>query len=510
MYCITLHQIYTACKQHGLIVSCNLVNGLTITFERTSETDILKPRHTLRVENHRLILSVEDHPFTLIWTNDHHSIRLLRTLPGLAPDHQSPQHILNALNDDCLLEIFLQLDKIDQWTVTQVCQRFQDVAMRMKPKHIQITNDNCTPLWKWEKYFRMFGASIETARVSTDHCPDIVMTFLTKYCTNLVELRGSTICHETIYDIGAIFPQLRLLHLRHSFYHSADIVFQPNAHIESIRVERVDHLPPIHLPKLRDLKVLITGIRESEDVRRMNEFFALNRQIEKLVVDIVEPFPISNMVSSLLNLQEFHVSHLSFDVDNAKAIGQLKRLHTLRLDRCIGIIVPTWRAFVENGVQLKHLVSKNWRAPTDTGVNYITCMRCLESLELDYLNDDELAQILRKCSNLKKIVINSCHITPRGIRYALMHAAHLETATFRIDLDRANSNKIAEQIDEIDAIAELRTNRMINIQAIFTSGDVTLSNNVVSFYLIHSQQSLVVRSFKFLFSIIFVGIYCRT
>lgn len=465
---------------------------MRITFERTDQTDRLKPEHKIKIGRT---------PLELKWLYDDRPIHPPEKFPGLAPDHLSSQNIHNALNDDCLREIFLHLNMTDQSTVSQVCQRFQDVVMRISYKHVKITDDNCNPLWKLEEFFRIFGASIQTVNITTKQCADIVMIFVSKFCANLKKLSGKTHFLNTINQMVALYPRLHQLELHQ--LGNANVVFQPNAQIESIIVRFVRRFPPIHLPKLRVLQANIGGSRLDTSIK---SFFALNRQIQKLVIEMVAPFPISNVVSNLLNLQEFHASFLDFDVDNAEAIGQLKRLHTLRLDRCIGNIVPTWRAFIENGVQLKHLVSKNWRTRTDNGINYIIHMSCLESLELDCLNDDELARILNKCTNLREIVINSRHITPRGIRCASMYAAHLQTATFRIDLNRETSDLITDQIVQIDAIAEMRTSRMINIQVVFNRGDVTCSNIQVSFYLTH-VSSIVGCSIVTCFSLLLLSLF---
>lgn len=410
------------------------------------------PRHVIRIGDEHLIIK---------WIKDVTTIHPLHTIPGLVPDHQSPHHILNVLDDDCLHAIFVQLTEISLYEVTCVNQRFHDVAMRIKPKHIEITDDNCMPLHKLGRFFRIFGASIETAKITTKNGSDIVMVFLSDYCTNLKELTGRTYFKNALTEMVAVFPRLRRLNLVHRG--SADILLQPNPHIESISVGSINELSNLEYPALREFKAEI----KERDILPILEFFERHQQIEKLVIASPMWYAL-HILPNLQNLQELHVTHLHLHEDSIDALCQLGHLHTLRITRHIGDVTPMLRAFVDNGIELKHLaVTGNSYRTIDYDVGYLIEMKSLEFLEVDGIGDDELDRLVCNCVNLKSITVHSANITPRGILDALRLVDRLEKATFRIILRRAQNTVITEQRNEIDAIVELRKSQPIDLQVHF-------------------------------------------
>lgn len=343
--------------------------------------------------------------YDLKWTCDVHSNQPVCTFPEFAPDHQSPHNILDSLNDHCLREIFLKLTKFDQCEVAQVCQRFRAVVKTyFTPKRFEITNMNCTPLWKLEKFFRVFGASIQTANITMSGCSDIILVFLSKYCENLVELSGETGLKNTINDMAAMFPRLRQLHLKHEGL--ADIVFQPNARIESISVQKIRQLPSIQFPELRHLKVRIDGNKAS-----IAQFFALNPQIEKLELSAGKRIPMSIVLPHLPRLQEFH-ANIRFSANDARAFGQLKHLHTLRINTMNGDHAAILRVLIKTGVQLKRFEMMKWYPPTSPEIGCIVQIKCLVHLKVSKLNDEQLVRVVDNCTNLTGIETESVDITP--------------------------------------------------------------------------------------------------
>lgn len=187
---LSQHQIYTAFNEYGSIVSFGVENCIQrITFEKSDATDSLKKQRTIRIGNELLIPK---------WTNDYHFTYLHRINSAIVPDSKSPQNMLNVLNDDCLRAIFRKLREFDSCAVGRVCHRFQDVLLSVIPKHIQITEEICNPLWKLDEYLRTFGECIKTANIITSECSDITVGFLSKYCKNLIELNATTKFESTM------------------------------------------------------------------------------------------------------------------------------------------------------------------------------------------------------------------------------------------------------------------------------------------------------------------------
>lgn len=423
-----------------------------IKFERSVATDRLKPEHTI---------PIGDESFILHWMYDDRSIESLCTLPALLPPahQQPPQNTLDVLNDDCLREIFLQLTEFDRCEVALVCQRFAVVVMSAIPKHFKITNLNCTPLWKVERYCRIFGAKIRMVDMSTYGKAAILLVFLSKYCKNLIELSGTICCKNAMDELVALLPRLRRLNLLHKG--SCDLVFQANAQIESIRVETVDHLPSIHLPNLRDLEIDVSVTQPPS----IPNFFALNQQIERLVLCNMLHQSISILLNSLPDLKVFQASGVRLSSEDAAAFGQMKRLQSLHLFAAgkMGHISEMLRALVENDVRLKRLSLVTKLPLCHLDIGYIIRMKYLEYLKVHRLNDVELVRLLDNCRSLKEIKIKSSVITLRGIREALKLAKCMKKARFAIFVDRDHSQMIVNQSEEIDAIAELRTYQAIDV-----------------------------------------------
>lgn len=231
------------------------------------QTDQLKPEHELRIGNSTL---------TMRWLIDTDAPQPVPIINQQLPNCD----ILGVLNDDCLREIFVNLPELDRCAVAHVCQRFRDVVLQLRPKQIEITNHFVYPLWKAEIFFRIFGKSIQTAHITDScPCPDIVLSFLWKYCDNIVEVDcRKTLKRPTMNEAAALFPRLRRVQLNH--YGTADIVFQPNHRIESISVGVVHRFPPIRFPNLRELQFHIMEL----DMPSSEPFFAFNSQIEQLMI----------------------------------------------------------------------------------------------------------------------------------------------------------------------------------------------------------------------------------
>lgn len=66
-----------------------------------------------------------------LWHQSDFMSQLTHTSFNSPPDHDSPFHILNALDDDCLHEIFKHLILPDLSCVADVCTRFAAVAAQV-------------------------------------------------------------------------------------------------------------------------------------------------------------------------------------------------------------------------------------------------------------------------------------------------------------------------------------------------------------------------------------------
>lgn len=366
---------------------------------------------------------------TLKWRHDFTPDRPLPRYPEFVANQQSPHHILNALNDDCLRVIFVKLAEKDlcaAYNIAYVCQRFRHVLAEIRPKQIEVTNENCKPLRNVEKMICIFGASFQTAHIRTRCCPDIILVFLSRYCPNLVELKGSFDSNNTMVEIGAFISRLRRLQI-HNVGQYTNTLFVPSAHIESIHTGSVSSLPAIHYPKLRSLKAEIRGVA----VSKVQRFFALNKQIEELGFFALPRYYIPTILANVPNLQKLDTIFVHLHEEDITAICQLKHLHTLRMEVYEGDVVSMLIALLVSGIQLKHLKFFTGADPINFDIMYLTQMKSLEHLEISGLRDSDLLRLIDNCTNLKEIHARSNYLTPQGVHNALRHATHLESLTWR-------------------------------------------------------------------------------
>lgn len=456
----TVNQIYMACKQHGLITSYGERSRTrTITFKRSARTDSIKPTHTIRIG---------DCPVVLKWKKDYStSSGPILASPAQVTDQvpQPPIKMLDVLNDDCLHVIFTKLPMVDLYEQRYVCQRFQDVAIHIRPPNrIDITDDNCKPLWKLHRLIRTFGTAIEIAHITTNQSPDILMGFLSQYCRNIVDLKGEIRFGSTLPEMTTIYSRLTRLHLKHvGTFEEFD---QLNIDIESIRVDSIVRLPPFHFPYLRELQV---DTDYTMDISSMEEFFNLNIGIEKLVLGKLYRCSLSFM-RDLPNLREFQAISVNLNnVDNVDALSDCSRLENLRLLMATGDIDPTLRAFAQHGSRLEHLTwtkavpgyNENVFFRTEYRVEYLKSLQTRGVLTL------ELLQLAQNCVNLRVMDVNSVDLFPTSIWSLLYSSPYLGKATFDINVSCEYTHKLSEQIEFLDRIAEARAHRSIDLQVIY-------------------------------------------
>lgn len=221
---MTLYCMYVFCQQFGLIESFKIpytyhivpdhaIDIIDITFKRSPRTDQLKPKRSIFLEGHTIILK---------WDKDDdkmgHDSNADESMHD-APLQQSSGNIVTILmlNDDCLTEIFSYLDRFDLCSTAHVCRRFRTISQKIiksKPfKSIEITEENDGPLWKWEKYFLMFGDAIQTVNALESESIDIFMVFVLLYCPHITVLNGDVYDKRTLNQLIPLFMRLRELRL---------------------------------------------------------------------------------------------------------------------------------------------------------------------------------------------------------------------------------------------------------------------------------------------------------
>lgn len=185
-----------------------------------------------------------------------------------APKPQSPDNILNILCDDVLRLIFVdpRFDVMQLMEIANVCMRFQSIAGEIFTSKYTGKIDLCdvvgrhvlSPIWMVAEFIHAFGPLIATFNLGAT-CPSIALQLVANGCPEIEEI----ICR------------------RYGRY--AECV-----------------LPAIYWPKLAKLQLYDMAF---DDVTAIQAFFAMNAQLEQLILDdVVASFHLMRICRLLPNL----------------------------------------------------------------------------------------------------------------------------------------------------------------------------------------------------------------
>lgn len=470
--------VYSYCKKFGLIESFAFRERkrhsptvfASISFIRSPGTDELKPKR---------LTPIGKGAIALIWKSDDPQKDCVSN--ANISMSEASDDIINTLNDDCLREIFGYLDRFDLCSTGHVCKRFREISTAVAESvhfnSIEHTDENANPLWKWEKYFRMFGTTIRAVDTCSAKLSDIFMVFLSKYCDNIIALDGRIWDKRTMVDLAPLFKSLHKLRL-HLLYDDGSLhhVFQPNSNLESLDIyARGFKLSPVHLPKLKVLR-LRSLIRQHNQSTAI-QFFKLNRQIEKLTLSSKPKINIADLLEHLLDLQELEIESMTLFCKNFSIFGSFHRLHTLNLKGILNdAIEMILQPIIHNGIQVKRLTLGNKRHP----IEGICKMSSIEYLEIGGVNDAHLARIGANVPNWKEIDLYASNITAKGMLDLVKKSTNLAKASFEMEWLKDFGQYT---IDRFDAIASFCTNNNIDINLKLNIKEGYFNNNPVSLFI---------------------------
>lgn len=386
---------------------------------RTEQSDQLKSQSEIEIEANQYPLQwLHDKSFCMEAIDE--SI-IPKTLL-MAPDEESPEHILNALNDDCLRAIFESgyLDIDDLCSVGSVCARFNEIAnpvLALKfndDDHIR-WHGNPKPLWKIEEYYRVATVrTIKPFHACLDAC-ECTIGIIQKYCQNdLKELEWYSISQTIFTEMRPLLNRLTHLNLYHMTCDCRGI-FTSDAMLECLQIEymhRDSTLPDVTLPKLT--KVELRDISTSEAVER---FFQLNNQLTSLTFDIglLLHLGIERILKNLPNIEELFIiedlrdsSPREFDVDFTY-LGELKCLKSLHIEGGEKLMKPLLRVLIDKGMTLECLILDNPGTENEYPLDEIARLN-VKCLKIGRLGNESIIDSLKSFEHAAEVEIFSEHI----------------------------------------------------------------------------------------------------
>lgn len=303
-----------------------------IEFEKpNSAAELLRKRHLKIDGNIYQVRAIDEIPLV-------DEINVNDTFLQPPPTRSSPKNIVNALNDDCLYEIFQNIDHLGDFdSILNVCTRFRKIALQVFPSKIRtrfididdliIDNGiqfNCITLAQLWRFFYDFGSSITSLKFHsvylerTPNASNLAIKMIEKYCKNIrcLDIEINTEQDQIPIEIYSIFSKLQVLSIKFPQQIPSHDFISACRKLEDLSVytrQGEFSMSAIAFPNLVKLKVYRAVFGP--------DFFEQNPQIEELEMhDVSWPNNTIRFIClNMVNLKKFKLY--------AKSGSQLQDLH---------------------------------------------------------------------------------------------------------------------------------------------------------------------------------------
>lgn len=393
-----------------------------------------------------------------------------------APAIDSPQNILNALDDSCLYEIVAKIRDIsDYMSIADVCTRFKRIAQQtfvLQRKIFRfdyLVKNGKFKMSRLEHFLENFGSSILMAQLHFNSCsfenlttmPNQALQLINQHCNRITDL---TICigqknrNTNWMELQSVLPnlkRLKIMCLHLSMVGKLTDFLAACSELEHLNISgefHSFHLPNKTMPKLKHLLLLTHHLTHFEDT--LIPFLEVNPQLEVVC----------------LPLDESVIEFLDGNTRNLKAI-------TLKQSRIGDTSLERLRVSDLRNVELHlYLLLDN----NSTMMNILS-RRQIRELTIRLFQPfttNDLLDLLRRLPNLQylsiKISDKNCWITKSVIKQLIECAPNLTELIITnnqnelIQFDEADYDKIVQSIN-----SQSRKDKLI----IIINGSTTLFSN---------------------------------
>lgn len=493
-----------------------------VEFKYHKSIDKLKQLQAVNINtNHRLSVAwLRDdifHPF--FWKVDKSKSNEKCDKLLESPAQNAPDHMLNALNDECFFEIFMvsQLTALDLFEIANVCTRFRRIAKQAFGTKFKTIGDFYQtiipqPLWRIEQFFAIFGSSITVLDCVPSFEPiDTICGIIFKHCPNIRELKCSIQEQQTIDDreFCSLVGRLKTLHLdfyrsKRSFEMNPMNLAQLLHATESIEALSLNGHTCRLIPVLKKLHKLVTFklfcapyLPKFEN----ESFFTHNSQIQKLsFINVFFRFDISTIFASLSNITDLELTYVTgtLNCKDYSCFGQLKCLRTLSLCNEIDQNMIKWilNAIALHKVPIESLIVRGVHNYDEDIVGAIGKIRTIKRLEIaDVHKDCQLMCIAQELLDIEEIDICSYSDAPvlKGIGKMMVNGcSKLKKINYAYKVHPEHANIPLYEM-ELTTIWETARERGIDLKMtiysscmkVSDSRFVTISNILHCVYFLH-------------------------
>lgn len=307
------------------------------------------------------------------------------------PDENSPNNILNVLNDDCLREICQKLPFRDLCSLLRVCVRFNEISQEYLAKEpFDVWSFAPLTLQQTNDYLSNFGSLITKIKIgkyygdvpwplSHEHC---FWGMISEHCINIRKIVVSDLVDLHLFsELIPMFGRLKALHFQTNTSEtnrSINSILPVCSQLKALSIKTSDYLPPIKMPSLVAIRLYNVGFLSS-----LESFLSLNTQIE--IFSFFSGFGIL------------------CDGKHYSLLGSLKRLRALK-------IMVSWRdppykikhllqELLSNNLQIEYLTIEGMNIENET-IDYIAQMKTICMLSLRHGSKFDENYFIKLASNL--------------------------------------------------------------------------------------------------------------
>lgn len=390
------------------------------------------------------------------------------------PKQDSPQHILNALNDDCLERVFKQFELPDLSVAADVCVRFQNHAIdafTSKYKHVikmeHVSEFQSHP-GKFEMMLRNFGSLIHTLSINQVVLKTDAFDLLKLINKHMPALKSLKLYNfgvaENVLELHPLFAKLQALTLsRCALTNGAEELLKPCAELKQLTIIDVDwdnYCIDHTFPKLEEVHLAsCTTIDEAE----FKKFITSNRTLKKLSIHDNSELKSASIIQligkNLTDLVELEIQQEHFERDSqfqkcTLSLSRLSSLQNLTLNNNGLSVKALLSKLAEKAVSLERLALTNGSIDSSAikSMSELVKLNGISLKNIKNLKDDHLVVLAKGLPQLRELHLHGNtaeDITIHGVRNMLGHATKLS----QLVLQRASNIQITKH----DYTAMLKT-----------------------------------------------------
>lgn len=398
---------------------------------------------------------------TVLSIGNHHIDGYKVDVKEAEPWHQ-PDHILNALDDDCLRTILSHLNQSDLISSANVCSRFNQLAKAVyatnKCKRLNIAH--CS-FEEAEKVLQTFGSLAQSIDINSFHRFESEILFMiTKFCTVLKELKITDFLFgNKLYNdlkIDSLLTKLERLSLTFCDLKKSSMDFLAICiELNVLHLNSCFFFEDIRLPKFRKLDELRLDGGIGINNNHLNDFIALHSTLTKVTIRqhsfsyLCAPDTLRTIARNLPHLVELELNVHTFNrTEFAKSIsclGSLTSLKMLTLNLNSQSIARL-NVLTANAIPIEQMRLINGKFNIDCCkiISQMKKLKVLELYDIDGLSDESLIELAKAFGpQLEKFQMEestAVKLTSIGLKNMLTHATKLsflavKSTTIFIDVD---------------------------------------------------------------------------